>query len=64
MTVYYVWADDYDYDDFDSFVVVAENEDEAMAMVKDKFEKWQGEIHVEKVDLTAKGIVLGSFNAG
>lgn len=64
MKPYYVWADDWDYDDYDSFVVVAENEDRALEMVKGKFNKWQGEIHVEEVDLITEGIVLGSFNAG
>lgn len=64
MKVYNVWADYYDYDDYDSFVVVAENEDRALEMVKDKFEKHQGEIHVEEEDLTTEHIVLGSFNAG
>lgn len=64
MKVYYVWADDWDYDDYDAFVVVAENEDRALAMVKNMFEKHQGEIHVEEEDLTTEHVVLGSFNAG
>lgn len=64
MKVYYVYPDDYDYDDFDGFIVVAENEYRALAMVKDKFEKHQGEIHVEEEDLTTEHIALGSFNAG
>lgn len=64
MKVYNVWADYYDYDDFDSFIVVAENQDRALEMVKDKFEKHQGEIHVVEEDLTIEHIALGSFNAG
>lgn len=70
MKVYRVYVDDWDYDEFDAVVVVAENEDKALAMVENGyhdrcyFEKWQGEIHVEEVDLTYEHVVLESFNAG
>lgn len=70
MKVYRVYVDDWDYDEFDAVVVVAENEDKALAMVENGyhggsyFKKWQGEIHVEEVDLTYEHIVLESFNAG
>ena len=70
MKVYYVYADRYDYDDFDGLVVVAEDKDRVLEMVKVGyfgkcyFNEWQGEIHIEEVDLTKEHIVLESFNAG
>lgn len=70
MKVYLVYADDWDYDDYDSIVVVAENEDNALAMANSGyfndsfFKNHQGEIHVKEVDLTTEHIVLTSFNAG
>lgn len=64
MKVYYVYPDDWDYDDYDAFIVVAENEDRALEMVKGRFKKWQGEIHAEEVDTNTEGIILGSYNAG
>ena len=71
MKVYLVYADEYDYDDYDAIVVVAENEENALEMAKSGcwdggsyFKKHQGEIHVKEVDLTTEHIVLESFNAG
>lgn len=70
MKVYLVWPDDYDYDDFDGLVIVAENEDRALELVKNGrrgkcyFKEYQGEINIEEVDLTTEGIILESFNAG
>lgn len=64
MKVYRVWADRYDYDMYDSFIVVALNEYRALEMVKDKFDKWQGAIYAEEIDLNTEHVVLGSFNAG
>lgn len=70
MKVYYVWVDKWDYDRYDSLVVVAENKERALEMVETGnfggcyFEEWQGEIHIEEEDLTKEHIVLESFNAG
>lgn len=70
MKVYRVYADDYDYDEYDAIVVVAENEERALAMAnignwgESYFRKNQGSIHVKEVDLTTEHIVLESFNAG
>jgi hypothetical protein len=70
MKVYHVYVDDYDYDEYDAIVVVAENEDNALNMVKNGyfdgcyFKETQGEIHIEEVDLAKEHIVLTSFNAG
>ena len=70
MKVYLVYADDWDYDDYDALVIVAENEESALAMANSGywdgsyFKERQGEIHVKEVDLTTEHIVLESFNAG
>ena len=70
MKVYLVYADDYDYDDYDALVVVAENEDNALKIVHSGyfngsyFKKHQGEVYIKEVDLTTEHIVLESFNAG
>jgi hypothetical protein len=71
MKVYYVWVDKCDYDYYDSLIIVAENKERALEMVKhgkwnntSYFEEWQGEIHIEEVDLTKEHIVIESFNAG
>lgn len=66
MKVYHVWADRYDYDDYDAVVVVAENEDRALEIVNHEnyFREWQGKIYVEEVDLTKEHVIIESFNAG
>lgn len=70
MKVYYVYVNDWDYDDFDAIVVVAENEDRAFEIASSNyydhcyFKEHQGEIRVEEVDLTKEHVVLESFNAG
>jgi hypothetical protein len=65
MKVYNVWADKWDYDDFDGFVVVAKDEDSALTMVVGLFKEYQlPYVHVEEVDLTTEHVVLESFNAG
>lgn len=70
MKVYHVWADRYEYDDYDAIVVVAENEDDALFIAKNwncgksYFREWQGKIHVEEVTLTARHVVVESYNAG
>ena len=70
MKVYCVYVNNYDYDDFDAIVVVAENEDRALAIANSGycgncyFKEYQGEIHIKEVDLTKEYVVLASFNAG
>lgn len=70
MKVYYVYPDDYSWDEYTAIVVVAENEDRALELAKHGnwgecyFNKYQGEIHVEEVDLTTESVVLESFHAG
>lgn len=64
MKAYYVYVNEVGYDEYDGFVVVAANETNALEMVKDKFNEWQGEIHAEEVDMTKEHVVLDSFCAG
>ena len=65
MKVYSIWTNKWDWDEYDGFVVVAKDEENALAMVIGFFSEWQRDsIHIEEVDLTIKHIVLGSFNAG
>ena len=65
MNVYYVWTDKWDWDEYDGFVVVAKDEENALAMVIGSFsERQRDSIHIEEVDLTTEHMVLGSFNAG
>ena len=86
MKVFKVWVDKCDYDTYDSFVCVANSEDEirnhisidrynrrVIAMSGNdnhedsvKFEDFQGEIHIEEVNLNKDKpyIVCSSYNAG
>ena len=70
MKIYYVYVEDWNYDDYDAIVVVAENEDRALEIANSNcynhcyFKEHQGEIRVEEVDLTKEHVVLESFNAG
>ena len=67
MKIYYVYPDNYDEYECDGVVVVAENKDKALKMVKNNrynenyFYESQGKIHVEEVDLTKEYVVLESF---
>lgn len=56
-------TDENDWDEYDAFVVVAENENEALSIARDSagHGKWG---KVSEVNPDKKGIVLGSFNAG
>ena len=86
MKVFRVWVDKYDYDTYDSFVCVANSEDEIRNHISIdrynrriidmsgndnhedsvKFEEFQGEIHIEEVNLNVDKpyIVCSSYNAG
>ena len=86
MRVFKVWVDKYDYDTYDSFVCVANSEDEIRSHISVdrynrriidmsgndnhedsvKFEEFQGEIHIEEVNLNVDKpyIVCSSYNAG
>ena len=86
MKVFKVWVDKCDYDTYDSFVCVANSEDEIRSCISIdrqkrriihmdgneayvnyiKFEDFQGEIHIEEVNLNVdkRYIVCSSYNAG
>ena len=86
MKVFKVWVDKCDYDTYDSFVCVANSEDEIRKCISVdrynrrvidmggndnyedivKFEDFQGEIHIEEVNLNKDKpyIVCSSYNAG
>lgn len=70
MKTYLVWVEKYDYDEYDSVVVVAESKDKALEMVKNGycggsyFAEHQGEIYIDEVNLNTEHIVLASYNAG
>ncbi len=71
MKIYKVTADNYDYDQFDAFIVRAENEEAAkeMALYRADYRHigndYQGWSHVEEILTEGESeIILGSFNAG
>ena len=86
MKVFKVWVDEWGYDTYDSFVCVANSEDEIRNHISVdrynrrvvdmsgneayedsvKFEDFQGEIHIEEVNLNVDKpyIVCSSYNAG
>ena len=64
LKVYLVESEDWDYNNYDSFVVVAENEEKAIELVKDSFKEDQGALTAKEVGLQEESVVLGSFNAG
>ena len=86
MKVFKVWAKLVDYEEYDSFVCVANNEEEIRSRIRDngyreyvvnmkadndyescvRFDKIQGEIHIEEVnlDVSEPYIVCSSYNAG
>ena len=86
MKVFKVWVDKCDYETYDSFVCVANSEDEIRNHISVdrynrriidmsgndnhedsvKFEEFQGEIHIEEVNLNVDKpyIVCSSYNAG
>lgn len=66
-------TDNVDYDQYDAFVVTAENEEEAKTVINSKHdpdEDWTTWSHKVKVELIGVAnsnkaeIILGSFNAG
>ena len=86
MKVFKVWAKLVDYEEYDSFVCVANSEEEIRSRIIDngyreyvvnmkadndyescvRFDKIQGEIHIEEVnlDVSEPYIVCASYNAG
>ena len=62
--VYLVNVEKYDWDEYDSIVVVASTKEEAISIGQGFFNESQGQITATEVDLTESGTILASFNAG
>lgn len=67
--LYIVTPEDYTWDQYDSIMVLAESEEEAIKMGEDFFDgeedlNPQGKVSAKLVDMTEAGIVHTSFNAG
>lgn len=60
--VYLVDCEDWGADEYDSFVVIASNEKNAIELVKDKFNETQGKLFAHEVLLDKEKILLGSFH--
>lgn len=72
MKIFKVTFNEYDYDQYDSFIVVAENEEDAVKVIEEGYPRndqysgvdWSKGYTVEEVLPIERGTVLGSFNAG
>lgn len=69
LKLYKVEAEEWNWDQYDSIVVLAENEEDAIEIGKGWFDgedalNPQGEITAELVDMTKRGVILSSYNAG
>ena len=66
MKIYWVGrTDDVDYDEYDSFVVIAEDEQDAVIQCNNDLFRFDNTVVDEIIpENEKKGIVLGSFNAG
>lgn len=60
--VYLVDCEDWGADEYDSFVVIANNEKNAIELVKDKFNETQGKLFAHEILLDKEKILLGSFH--
>ncbi len=68
MSIYLVSVKQYSYDEYDSAVVCALDEDEALELSRELFHELQGEINIKCIGYsevqTRPEIILSSFNAG
>mgnify|MGYP003288615499 CR=1 FL=1 len=63
--VFIVEAEKVTWDQYDSVIVLAESEEEAIALGQGFFETDQGKISAREVDLNGQsGVIFTSFNAG
>lgn len=60
--VYLVDCEDWGADEYDSFVVIADNEENAIELVKDKFNETQGKLFAHEILLDEEKVLLGSFH--
>ena len=67
MNIYYIVFTWCDYDEYDSFVVIAEDEDKAVEMIKDNIPYGESIKSISCIGVSNSSVsetVLGSFNAG
>lgn len=67
--LYIVEPEEWTWDQYDSIMVLAENEEEAIKIGEDFFDgeedlNPQGKVSAKLVDMTKTGIIHSSFNAG
>lgn len=67
--LYIVTPEDYTWDQYDSIMVLADSEEEAIKIGEGFFDgedalNPQGKVFAELVDMTETGIIHSSFNAG
>ena len=73
MNIYYIWIDNYDYDHYDGFVVVASSEEQAMHLVNEETKSryydfpYGNDLNIRIIgdawDKIPASVILGSFNA-
>ena len=63
MKVYEVFPDCADYDDCDTLIVIAENANRAFEIAKKYFGSWQGDIHINEVDMTIEQVLLARYRS-
>lgn len=67
MNIYHIVFTGCDYDEYDAFVVIAENEEKAKELIKSSIPCNESIESISKIGVSDKSeseIVLGSFNAG
>lgn len=64
MKSYLITTNYWDYDLYDSCVVVAETKERALEIAREKLFKEYQELEIEVMDLKNEGIIISSFNAG
>lgn len=67
VNIYHIVFTGHDYDEYDAFVVIAENEESAKAMIESDIPRNESIESISCIGVSNKSeseIVLGSFNAG
>lgn len=64
MKAYLITADECDYDEYDSCVIVAETPKRALEIAEEQIFKAYQNLEIEELDLSEEKIIIDSFNAG
>lgn len=64
MKPYLITADDWGYDEYNSCLIVAETEERALEIARDKFFIDTQKLKAEVVNLDSEKVIISSFNAG